>query len=92
MEIVDDDFDKHINDYYAVNKERALKYSKEYYKRPGIKEKRSKYNKEYYRKKRKYVVCNKCKIPILEHNFLLLVFLQFGQTTLVSGSLTIFSN
>ncbi|MHC4648852.1 MAG: hypothetical protein ACYTBJ_25625 [Planctomycetota bacterium] len=71
LPIVDDDIDIYINDYYSVNKEKALKYSKEYYKRPGIKEKRSKYNKEYYRRKRKYVICKKCNIPILEHNFLL---------------------
>jgi len=65
------EFDGLINDYYSVNREKALKYSKEYYKRPGMKEKRSKYNKEYYKKKRNYVVCKKCNIPILEHNYIL---------------------
>jgi hypothetical protein len=41
------EFDDLINDYYSVNKEKALKYSKEYYRRPGMKEKRSKFTTHY---------------------------------------------
>jgi len=71
MSYFDDELNEYINNYYSVNREKALKYSKEYYRRPGMKEKRSKYNKEYYKKKRKYIICKKCNIPILEHNYLL---------------------
>ena len=61
--------DKYINNYYSVNREKALEYSSKYYRREGIKEKVSEYNKRYYQKMRKYIVCKKCKIPILEHNY-----------------------
>ncbi len=60
---------KYINNYYSVNREKALEYSSKYYRREGMKEKRSEYNKKYYQKMRKYIVCKKCKIPILEHNY-----------------------
>ena len=68
-EEVDNDDYKYINNYYSVNREKALEYSSKYYRREGMKEKRSEYNKKYYQKMRKYIVCKKCKIPILEHNY-----------------------
>jgi len=69
MEDQDQEIDKYINDYYIVNRDQKLEYSKEYYKREGVKEKRSDYNKKYYNQRKKYIVCNKCNIAVLEHNF-----------------------
>jgi len=65
----DQEIDKYINNYYIVNREQILQYSKDYYNREGIREKRKEYNKQYYNSKKKYVVCVKCNMTILEHNF-----------------------
>lgn len=59
----------YLKNYNKFDRDRGIKYGKEYYNREGMKEKRSKYNKEYYKKKKKYILCKKCNITILEHNF-----------------------
>ena len=66
---VDENDYKYINNYYSVNREKALEYSRKYYRQEGMKEKRKEYHKKYYQNMKKYIVCKKCKIPILEHNY-----------------------
>ena len=41
----DNDY-KYINNYYSVNREKTLEYSRKYYRREGMKEKRCEYNKK----------------------------------------------
>ena len=67
--MADEEIDKYINDYYVVNRDQKLEYSRKYYEREGMREKRSAYNKKYYNERKKYLVCNKCNIAVLEHNF-----------------------
>ena len=63
--------DYKYTDYYLVNKEERLQYAKDYYNRPGMKEKRKEYQKKYYERRRKYVVCEKCCVSVLEINYIL---------------------
>jgi len=66
----DSEIDKYINDYYSVNRDRKLRIMpKNIIKGNGVKEKRSEYNKKYYNERKKYIVCKKCNLAVLEHNF-----------------------